>query len=533
MWTKAVPVLFTAGFLGACGGSGPTTPAEVTVLGYTIVQMGASPTAPPITGQVGTAISIGFLISERRSDGSSRPASGMTLGVTVTAGGGTVAGASSVTLTTAADGSALTTWLLGPIVGTQSIRATVSPSEFVDINATATAIPVASVSLALSPIVFRALDTVRATATPRDAAGTALTNRTVTWLSSSPSVATVNASGLVIGVTPGVATITASCEGVSASQLVTITPAPVASVTVSLPSNSIPLGDMQQAMATLRDAAGNPLAGRMITWSSASPAVAAISATGMITALALGTTSITATSEGQTGSAPLTVTPVPVASVVVTPAAVTLSAMGRGLQFSAVALDAHGNVLPDRTITWSSDNWYVLSTNSTGLVVGVAPGGPVRLTATSEGKTGLASVTVVTTPWMVVVDNLGTPRHSVASVAVPPNKFIELSVSCDRPPTDLVWDLTINNLGYVWPESDIQLTLSPAAPDDPHPAWSIGAQGSVSLTHADAAVIQTLLRNRTNATLRYRSSSGLVDVSFDLRGADGALTQVESACRAP
>jgi len=49
----------------------------------------------------------------------------------------------------------------------------------------------------------------------------------------------------------------------------------------------------------------------MITWSSSNSAVAAIAASGLVTALAAGSTQITATSEGKVGSATLTVASAP------------------------------------------------------------------------------------------------------------------------------------------------------------------------------------------------------------------------------
>jgi hypothetical protein len=66
--------------------------------------------------------------------------------------------------------------------------------------------------------------TVQLTATPKDAAGNALTGRAVSWATSDAAVATVNASGLVSGVAAGAATITATSEGESGTAQVTVTP---------------------------------------------------------------------------------------------------------------------------------------------------------------------------------------------------------------------------------------------------------------------------------------------------------------------
>ncbi len=88
-------------------------------------------------------------------------------------------------------------------------------------------------------------------------------------------------------------------------------PAPVASVTVSPTSASIGVGGTQQFTATLKDASGNVLTGRTVSWTSSVLNVATVSAGGLVTALLAGTTTITATSGGQSGTAGLTVTALP------------------------------------------------------------------------------------------------------------------------------------------------------------------------------------------------------------------------------
>src|SRR3989449_1259723 len=70
----------------------------------------------------------------------------------------------------------------------------------------------------------------------------------------------------------------------------------------------------------------NSLSGRTIAWSSGSPAVATVSASGLVTGVAAGSVTITATSEGQSGTATITVSTVPVASVTVSPGTASVQA---------------------------------------------------------------------------------------------------------------------------------------------------------------------------------------------------------------
>ncbi len=84
-------------------------------------------------------------------------------------------------------------------------------------------------------------------------------------------------------------------------------PQPVASVTVSAPQSTLVAGKTEQLSATLKDASGNVLTGRTVTWSSSDTLVARISASGLAAGVLPGTATITATSESQTGTAALTV----------------------------------------------------------------------------------------------------------------------------------------------------------------------------------------------------------------------------------
>src|SRR5205085_12411481 len=75
-----------------------------------------------------------------------------------------------------------------------------------------TNVPVATVEVTPPSASVQAGQTVQLTATPKDANGAPLSGRTVTWSSSNTAVATVSNGGLVSGVTPGSATITATRE---------------------------------------------------------------------------------------------------------------------------------------------------------------------------------------------------------------------------------------------------------------------------------------------------------------------------------
>jgi hypothetical protein len=85
--------------------------------------------------------------------------------------------------------------------------------------------------------------------------------------------------------------------------------------------------------------------------------------------------------------------------VTVTPSSASLP-VGGTQQFSAAVRDARGNALGGRTVAWGTGNSSVVTINSAGEARGEGPG-TVIITATSEGKSGTASVTVQSPPALV------------------------------------------------------------------------------------------------------------------------------------
>src|SRR5437588_3556272 len=226
-----------------------------------------------------------------------------------------------------------------------------------------TTVPVATVDLNPATATVQAGQTVQLTATPKDSNGNALSGRTVTWTSSNTSVATVSTSGLVSGVTPGSATITATSEGKSGTASITVTDIPVASVDVAPPTATVQAGQTVQLTATPRDANGAALSGRAVTWSSSNTSVATVSSSGLVSGVTPGSATITATSEGKSGTSSITVTSVPVATVDVTPPTATVQA-GQTVQLTATPRDANGAALSGRSVTWSSNNTSVATVSS-------------------------------------------------------------------------------------------------------------------------------------------------------------------------
>jgi hypothetical protein len=171
----------------------------------------------------------------------------------------------------------------------------------------------------------------------------------------------------------------------------------VGSVTVSAPPESVlVVGESMQLTAVVRSTAGESLTGQTIVWTSSDPSIAEVGASGLVTARSPGPVTITARTGGQAGELSLTVRPVPVASVLLSPDSVTLQ-VGEARTLVATVRDAAGNVLLGRTVEWSSGNEAIARVSQDGSVTALAPG-PVVITAQSEDRSGTAQVTVLGSP---------------------------------------------------------------------------------------------------------------------------------------
>ena len=283
---------------------------------------------------------------------------------------------------------------------------------------TVVATRVAAVTVTPGAASVAAGGTVQLSARATDAGGAALNDRLVFWQSSNDAVARVTSTGLVSGVAAGTATITATSEGKSATAAVTVAaPGPVTTrVDVSPTSAGLVVGGTQQLTATPRDAAGTARTGRTITWTSSDATVAAVNGSGLVTAVTAGSATITATADGVSGTAAVTVTapqtptppttptPVPVARVEVTPAQATID-VGDRQTLSARLTDAGGAVLSGRSCTWTG-GIATTGQNNGRRIFDIEPltatsvrvlgrlDGKATIVATCEGRAGSALITV-------------------------------------------------------------------------------------------------------------------------------------------
>ncbi len=152
------------------------------------------------------------------------------------------------------------------------------------------------------------------------------------------------------------------------------------------------LGDTTRLTAVFKDIEGSVVPGKLFIWASSDPLVATVDASGLVTAVADGPATITATSDGIQGSAALTIQQA-VSTIEVSPASAALTSLGSTVQFSAVAKDANGNAMTGLTLTWISSNAAFATVNATGLATAVGVG-TVSVTAVVGTVQGSGSLSV-------------------------------------------------------------------------------------------------------------------------------------------
>jgi uncharacterized protein YjdB len=219
--------------------------------------------------------------------------------------------------------------------------------------------------------------------------------KTAVWQSSNPSVAIVSATGLVTAMALGATIITASDQTAAGTLVVSVVPRTVSSLLVVGPA-VIPTGQTSELTASATTTSGKQVVTSGVSWQSSDPGVATVSDAGILTAIAPGTVTVTATYQGVTGS--LAVTIADVAVTAITFYGTTTVTRGGTTQLTAAAVLGDGSMrIVTNFAAWASLNTDVATVSSGGLVTTlstVSTAGTVTITATYQGTTGSVDITV-------------------------------------------------------------------------------------------------------------------------------------------
>lgn len=194
----------------------------------------------------------------------------------------------------------------------------------------------------------------------------------------------------------------AGCGGERATEAVAPRPSrQAAMISLSPASMTMRIGGGIAIAARVRDSAETPIGDAVVTWASSNSSVASVTTTGFVTAVSLGTATITAKSGALAATASITVYEPSVTTIRIGPAADTLLTEHHAL---LVAYTFDQADVPDpESVTWTSSDLAVATVDSSGRVSAVSPG-IVVITATAGAAKASVGLTVV----------LGPPSASIA-----------------------------------------------------------------------------------------------------------------------
>ena len=215
--------------------------------------------------------------------------------------------------------------------------------------------------------------TVRLSAEVRDQNGSVMSGAAVTWSSSANSVARVDAAGLVTASGNGGATITARAGAASGSAAVTVRQEPAALLLVPDSLLLTAIADSARLTPTVTDANGHTIGDASVIFASADTSVAVVDDAGLVTAVSVGSTVVTATA-GEAEAEAVVVVELRPDTILIAPSALLFLALGDTATLTARVVDATGLETADALVTWSTADPSIATVDQTGLVTSTGAG---------------------------------------------------------------------------------------------------------------------------------------------------------------
>ena len=259
-------------------------------------------------------------------------------------------------------------------------------SEFHNIKGKDFSVKATTISLDKNEVSLKPTQTVVLTETiqPYDTS-----NKKVTWSSSDDNIAKVDTNGLVTAIAVGEATITATTtDGTNLSATCKVTVVPTLAETITLDKTEISI-EATETATLVATVLPELTTNKSVEWTSSDESVATVDENGVVTAIAVGEATITATTnDGSNLSASCKVTVVPTLAVSIELNQTEASVEEKtDLQLTATILPEHTT---NKEVAWSSSDIQVASVDNTGLVT-MYSAGEVIITATTTDGSNLSA----------------------------------------------------------------------------------------------------------------------------------------------
>ena len=342
-------------------------------------------------------------------------------------------------------------------------------------------------------------------------------NTSLTWQSSNPEVATVDANGVVTGISEGEATITArNSNGLSASSEVTVTniSAPITNVSLNFSDLEIRKDSSQGLRATITPKETTD--DKTLTWESSNPEVATVSSTGVVTARRPGNAIITVrTSNGLTDTCNITVIS-QITSVHLNLTAITLD---EGVSQTLRATINPSDTTDDKTLTWSSSNTNVATVDQEGNVTAVKEGVATITVTTVNGRRAECKITVNKPSENIPIENVSLDKTTLTLEEQEAETLVAtINPSDTTDDTTLTWKssnpevATVDNNGKVTAVKEGSATITVTTVNGKEATCTVTVtKKPVPIESAKKPVpIESVSLNKTTLTLEEQQAETLV-----------------------
>ena len=376
------PLLVSAGLLAmaalaGCGGGGDQ--GREPILGLPATTL-SSLAVTPATATVAIGASQQFTAIATYGDGSSQDVSAKAAWTSATPAIASVNASSGIAAGVTAGSSGISAAFGGK---SASAQLTVSPATL-----TAIAITPLTPSIAIGGTQQFAVTGSFSDSSTRDVTAVS------TFASASTDTATITAGGLALGKIVGTTQISATAGTLTASTLLTVTPATLLSIAVTPQNPIIPVAATRQlaVIATYSDNSSADVTASS-TFVAVTPAFASVASNGLVTGVAAGSSVMNVSFSGKAASTTVTVPALTLSSIAVTPATASI-AVGGTQQFVATATYSdNSNAIITNSATWTSGTVATATVLNTGIATG-STAGTSTITAAAGGQSGSALLTV-------------------------------------------------------------------------------------------------------------------------------------------
>ena len=270
-------------------------------------------------------------------------------------------------------------------------------------------------------------------------------NKVVTWKSSDETIATVDENGKVTAIKVGEATITATTtDGTNLFASCKVIVNPTLATSITLDKSEVEL-EATQTATLVATVLPELTTNKAVTWASSNDEVAIVDENGVVTAIAVGEVTITATTtDGSNLSASCKVIVKPTQAT-----SITLNKTEASLKVTET-ITLVATVLPELTtnksVTWKSSNNAVATVSENGVVTAVATGEAIITATTTDGSNLSASAKIIVDPTLAESVTL-----NIDKVTLKANETIELTAT--------VLPELCTNKSVAWQSSDDKVAV--------------------------------------------------------------------------